>query len=217
MRDEEVLSAGRIFARCSKTGLEGAPEGFLRSPLVLDGDVNVSALNLLCAVPAATILVVAQNWKDSLEDASSALAQVAAGFVPGVGPLLAAAVPLVAGSAQLRRVERDLLALRADVEDAVRSGRISDMEAALTSETFLAGVQFTIQHMLESASEERRQRLRMRWWPAPQGKSVIRKRRFDSPTALRSITCECFTRCGGSASLPRASSSPSILGGFETP
>jgi hypothetical protein len=144
---------------CSKT-LLGAPEGSMRPPLVPDGTVKVGGLNVLRAVPAVTILVVDQNWKDSLEDAGSALAQVAASFVPGVGPFLAAAVPLVAGSAQMRRVERDLLALRADVEDAVRSGRISDVEAALTSETFLAGVQFTVQHMLETASGERRQRLR---------------------------------------------------------
>ncbi|MGU3411280.1 hypothetical protein ACLBWP_14305 [Microbacterium sp. M1A1_1b] len=122
--------------------------------------MKVGGPNLLRTVPTITILVVDQQWKDSLEDAGSALAQVAAGFVPGVGPLLAAAVPLIAGSAQMRRVERDLLALRADVEDAVRSGRIPDVEAALTSETFLAGVQFTVQHMLETASAERRQRLR---------------------------------------------------------
>lgn len=132
----------------------------MRAPVAPDGARRSAGCPPPRPVAAVTLLAVDQNWKDSLEDAGSALAQVAAGFVPGVGPFLAAAVPLVAGSAQMRRVERDLLALRADVEDAVRSGRISNVEAALTSETFLAGVQFTVQRMLETASEERRQRLR---------------------------------------------------------
>jgi hypothetical protein len=100
------------------------------------------------------------HWKDSVEDVATSLAAITAGAVPIVGPLLQAGVSFFAGSAQMRRFERDIIAIRTELEQAIAAGRIGDVEAALTSEAFLAGLQFAVRRSQETASEVRRRRLR---------------------------------------------------------
>lgn len=116
---------------------------------------------------------------DTVEDIAAASLQALASAIPVLGPFLAAGVQVAAGSAQMRRLRRDVDDVRADLDAAIRDGRIQNPDETVQSESFLADLQFVLQRSSETKNAQRRARLRRALVAGAAAKTV------DSETELR--------------------------------
>ncbi|MBT1673411.1 hypothetical protein [Curtobacterium flaccumfaciens] len=101
-----------------------------------------------------------ERQADNVEDITTVGLQALASAIPVLGPFLAAGVQVAAGSAQMRRLRRDVDEVRADLNAAISDGRIQDVDEVVQSESFLADLQFVLQRSAETKNAQRRARLR---------------------------------------------------------
>lgn len=121
--------------------------------------------------------------RDAIEDFASAGAQIALGYIPGAGPVIAAIFGQAAGSAAQRRTDRILSELVEDVQ-RLRDQRNLPTADVAESDEFLAATERTIRRLLEADTEEKRKLLRNALLNLSAGASVDREferwlERFD--------------------------------------
>lgn len=100
-----------------------------------------------------------ESSKDAVEHYTGLALEAAASLIPGIGGVVSVAIGETVRRAESERAQRTIAELRAEVHRVLQSGRVPDIESAVTSDAFLAAAHRVLRDMQETSNVAKRRRL----------------------------------------------------------